>query len=337
MATQLDDLSTFLDDVYSRLDPSQVFDGVFHHNWQKSGNKWRGRCPWHDSKSGTAFYLDAKSLTWRCPSCDRGGGPIQYLHQITGGNGSPRGSQFVDYAKALGEMTGVELPSRERTPEQQERFAKIENRQSMLATVISFCHRLLTTESEKAIAYLTEERGFTRADIDMLQLGVFPSGRRIADLLGSKGFDLADAVDCGLLFPRTDKNGARVPDSYGSQLEGYITVPWNDEHGRPLTIYGRWHSQIAPEGKPKTTALRNPGAKDDPWLKSKRSPLYLDRALAAGCKDLVVVEGVFDAAILQARGDARVVAWVAANPSEEQDRNAQAQPHQIGNPVPRSG
>jgi replicative DNA helicase len=318
MAVQLDDLSTFLDDVYSRLDPSQVFDGVFHHNWQKSGNKWRGRCPWHDSKSGTAFYLDAKSLTWRCPSCDRGGGPIQYLHQVTGGNGSPRGAQFVEYAKVLGDMTGVELPSRERTPEQQERFAKIENRQSMLATVISFCHRLLVTESEKAIAYLTEERGFTREDIDLLQLGVFPSGRRIADLLGSKGFDLADAVDCGLLFPRTDKNGARVPDSYGSQLEGYITVPWNDEHGRPLTIYGRWHSQVAPEGKPKTTALRNPGAKDEPWLKSKRSPLYLDRALAAGCKDLVVVEGVFDAAILQARGDARVVAWVAANPSEEQ-------------------
>jgi replicative DNA helicase len=64
--------------------------------------------------------------------------------------------------------------------------------------------------------------------------------------------------------------------------------------------------------------LRNPGKPESAWLRSKRSPLYLDRALAAGHRDLIVVEGVFDAAILQVRGETRAIAWVAANPSEDQ-------------------
>jgi len=315
--SQLHDISTFLEEVYANLDPEDVFEnGEFDHSWNKTRDKWRGKCPWHDSKSGTAFYVDLDSLTWRCPSCDRGGGPIQYLYQVRGGVGSPRGKQFLDIAKELGDVSGVDLPERELTEDERKLLQQLENRRSMLESVASFCHKLLMTESTIGIKYLTEERGLTRPEIENLQLGAFPGGQVVAEMLVEKGFSIDDAIECGLVYEHKDSNGNT---KYGSSLSGYIIFPWNDENGRLLTLYGRWPAKDHPRDKSKKTrSLKNPTTGDEVWLKSKKSPLYLDRALAAGHKDLIVVEGLFDAAILQVRGETRAFAWVAANASEDQ-------------------
>src|SRR5690606_26272400 len=95
----------------------------------------------------------------------------------------------------------------------------------------------------------------------------------------------AVAKDAGLLWEK---------------LEGYVLVPWRDAWGRALTVCGRWQAKEPPDGKPKTVSL--PGAG------TRSAPLYLDRARTAGHQDLVLVEGVLDAALLQAKGDTRVVA-----------------------------
>src|SRR5688572_2253134 len=61
---------------------------------------------------------------------------------------------------------------------------------------------------------------------------------------------------------------------------------------------------------PKTIGLPGEG--------TKSVPLYLDRALRAGFRELVVVEGPFDAGIAQVRGDRRVIAAVGATLSGAQ-------------------
>jgi hypothetical protein len=60
------------------------------------------------------------------------------------------------------------------------------------------------------------------------------------------------------------------------KLEGYVVLPWRDEGGRALSLYGRWPGAV-PLGKdgkplrPKTMALPNPK-----WgLHTKRAPLGL--------------------------------------------------------------
>jgi len=153
---------------------------------------------------------------------------------------------------------------------------------------------LWSSAGEAARQYL-HTRGFFDDAIRTLGMGLYPAVDEVAALLQHQGHDLSDMRQHGLLWWK---------------LAGYVVVPWADAYGRPLTLYGRWPSQTLPAGRPKTIAL--------PGEDSKRSPLYFDRARQAGHSEVVLVEGVLDAALLQALGDTRVVACVAAQLSRSQ-------------------
>ena len=98
-------------EVYPRLTPEQLYD--WHgHNWRKPRNrKLKGFCPWHESGSGTAFYVVEKDgvWLWRCPACNCGGDPIGYRDRMNGGNGSPKGKEFVEIVEKLAREAGVSL------------------------------------------------------------------------------------------------------------------------------------------------------------------------------------------------------------------------------------
>jgi hypothetical protein len=104
-------------EVYPRLSLEQAFN--WHgHDFRQHGSKLKGNCPWHDSKSGTAFYAEIKdgSPVWRCPACEIGGGVIEYRHRLGGGNGSPRGSEFVALVRELAGEVSVPFPDRSFNP-----------------------------------------------------------------------------------------------------------------------------------------------------------------------------------------------------------------------------
>jgi hypothetical protein len=101
--------------IYPRLLAEIAFSWS-GHSFKASGDKLRGNCPWHESESGTAFYVDKKDgvYLWRCPACEIGGGVIEYRHRLNGGNGSPRGKDFVDIVRQLADDVGVSMPMPER-------------------------------------------------------------------------------------------------------------------------------------------------------------------------------------------------------------------------------
>jgi predicted P-loop ATPase len=76
----------------------------------------RGCCPWHESTSGTTFWVersaDGATFSGACPTCtdNRKLNPIAYRYALQTGNpnaGQPQGQDFINMAKGLAADAGV--------------------------------------------------------------------------------------------------------------------------------------------------------------------------------------------------------------------------------------
>jgi DNA primase len=222
-----------------------------------------------------------------------GGHFVRFLDLVNGGT-KPSGSDFPEAVRKLAERVGLSMPEREVSTEDAERHAKRHARRSALETVAALCRKtLLSDAGENARAYL-EGRGLDTAAQEELGLGLYPALREVEKAL----------LEAGHL------EAARAEKLLFEAMEGYAVFPWADASGQPMTLYGRWPAETPPEGKPKTQALPGEG--------TKASPLYFDRARRAGLKDLVLVEGLIDAALLQVKGEAGVIACMGSQFSGSQ-------------------
>ena len=287
-------LGKCLEDSIADISVDEVYDHS-SHNFKVSGDKYRGGCPFHHSKSGTSFSVTASNKLFYCHGCGFGGSPVEYLYSLKmGGWKKPRGKDFVDTVRDLASLAGVSFPEYKPSPEQIERARTWERRRSILQVTSEICQQTLWSDRGiEARRYLTEKRGISEAGIKDLGLGFLSNYNDIVRDLKDRGYELNEIESVGL-----------------KALEGYITYPWLDANSRPLTIYGRWQTQVPPERKPKTIALSGKS--------TKRSPLYLDRALKARHSEIILVEGVNDAALAQFLGLTNVCAYVAASCSSEQ-------------------
>jgi DNA primase len=235
-------LQEFLEtELFPRLTPELIYTHPAHQ-WHRSPGKWRGGCPWHESRSGTSFYVSTDSLLWRCPACDIGGGPIQYLWRLKGHTGSPRGSDFIGLIKELCARVGIAFPERELSDEERETARKRDVRRAILAAVAEHAAGVLWSARGDAARTYLHERGFGDEAIRELELGLYPHPDEMVRTLHQAGFDRHDVAAAKVV--RTD-------------LQGYITFPWHDAGGRPLTICATWQNRTPPPGKPKKKADRH--------------------------------------------------------------------------------
>ncbi len=106
-------LEDVLDKSLSRLSAEDIFNWN-GHDFSSRGGKLVGYCPRHQSTSGTAFQLNPDINEWYCHGCCAGGGPVQYRHFINGGNGNPKGDDFVNIVAQLANEANVQMPPRAR-------------------------------------------------------------------------------------------------------------------------------------------------------------------------------------------------------------------------------
>lgn len=93
--------------ILPRLDAEE-----FYGNWvalKKSGDSLKGLCPFHEEKTGS-FTVSPVEKLFKCFGCGVGGGPVQFLHQIKGGSGSPTGKEFAEVVRELAGKVGVQMP-----------------------------------------------------------------------------------------------------------------------------------------------------------------------------------------------------------------------------------
>lgn len=274
-----EDLTSLLDvRVYPAL--WDCLDSAFpEFGWKRTGGLWRATNEDHARNLSGSPRPDRVEAYENTPwgFIIQGGDFVRWLSYVSG-NSSPRGQSFIDAVRTLCDKAGVLFPERTRTPEQADAAEKNEARRSVLETVVEAAEKAIRKpENSKAADYLTG-RGFTVSDIRDLRFGFYDRDAVLKSLTDAGCSD--DAAEAGVLVPYLDQS---------------VIVPWNDEYGRLLNLYS------VPLASPKEK-------KSLPGEGRKRSPLYFDRARAAHQKDLVLVEGVFDAALLQVKGDFRVIA-----------------------------
>lgn len=105
--------SEILEDILPRLD-AEDFYGEFL-KMKRVGKTLKSLCPFHQEKT-PSFTIYPEEKTYHCYGCGASGGPVQFLHQIGGGSGSPSGKTFVEVVRSLGDRVGVSLPELDRQP-----------------------------------------------------------------------------------------------------------------------------------------------------------------------------------------------------------------------------
>jgi hypothetical protein len=119
------------------------------------------------------------------------------------------------------------LQSRELTLEEQRQVAQRETRRAIFEDVVTFCEDSLWDKSGNgALEYLRgQDRGLADEEIREFQVGLYPALKPLKAYLLERGHSAEEIDGVGALW---------------GKLVGYIVVPWYDEHGRFLTLYGRW-------------------------------------------------------------------------------------------------
>lgn len=242
-------------------------------------------------------YVYKTGHVLKCNRINKCGHTVSLVGFANGGKTPKDADEYVEAVRKLATLAGIGMPKRELRPEEKERARKREARQAILESVIAYGQRILWSQpGEEARAYLRSDRGFTDEEIQALGLGLIQSVQELKEGLEADGHQAKDIEETGI---------------FTTKVQSYVIIPWSDEHGRPMTIYGRWPFKESAEGTPRSVTL--PGGDE-----LRAFPLCFNLALRNGHKDIVLVQGVFEAFLLQARGDTRVVACGADHLSPPQ-------------------
>lgn len=224
-----------------------------------------------------------------------GGDAFSWLAYHRGGE-TPRGADFVEAVKELAGLAGVDTSplERELTPQEAVELEARHRRRDLLEDFATEAHKALleAPAAAPARAHLLG-RGYTENELEGLPLGYYAHKGTVAALLGNRGYTEAELDASGLLAD--------------GRWEGRLVIPWRDERERVASVAAR---DLTGDG-PKYLYL--PGA-------TKPPAFGLDVArgsYAARAEGLVLVEGLLDVVLLQARGFYNVAALGTASLSAE--------------------
>lgn len=266
---------------------------------KKTGINYRGLCPFHNEKT-PSFFVNEDRKFFNCFGCGERGDVFSFLMKHENLN-------FQEAVRHLAKKTGINLPEKPLSPQQQKRLSEKEEFFSINEAAAKFYNNLLLNDkgAAKARNYLTE-RGIDIETITGYCLGFAPdSWSTIVNHFRNSKISLAGSHKIGLI-------GSKGNGQYYDRFRNRIIFPIFNVSQHIVGFGGR----IIDKGEPKY--LNSP----ESVIYSKRHNLY---GLQAASKHIlkegnsvIIVEGYLDLLTLHQAGIKNVVAALGTALTEHQ-------------------
>lgn len=255
MADQVDEIKSKTDIVSLLSDYIEL---------KKAGRNYKALCPFHGEKT-PSFMVSPELQIYKCFGCGETGDVFTFLER-------QEGMDFYEALKFLADRAGVKLdPGTFKGRGEKEKIFELNN----LAT--RFYHYLLTKHKsgEKALEYLTRERGIKIDTIETFSLGfspespialksffldkkkIHPEELEKAGIAYKRGRDVIDRFRGRVIFPLFDHRGnnigfaGRLLPGVKKDLAKYINTPETPVYHKGNVLYGlnQTKKEIKKEGR----------------------------------------------------------------------------------------
>lgn len=196
---------------------------------KKHGSKdWIGRCPFHEDNQRPNFIVTPDKGLWHCMACGKAGNPIQFV-QAHDGISFRHAFEVLAHGHNAA-FTAQPLTKQATIPKLPCPLDPTADDVTLFGQVIAYYHEKLK-QSPTALAYL-ESRGLRHDEmIDHFQIGFADRtlGLRLPDKNRKEGETLRTRLTQLGLWR----------ESGHEHFNGCIVVPFRDEAGNAVSVYGR--------------------------------------------------------------------------------------------------
>ena len=287
-----------IDEIKARIDIVDLVSETVQ--LRRTGKNYTGFCPFHPNSRTPAFVVFPDSGTWRCfGQCNEGGDIFKFVMK-------KEGWDFPEALKRLAEKAGIQLT--QPSAQDQAQAEEYDNLRSILEEALTFYrHQLLnTSEGQKALDYLRNQRGLRDETIEAFGLGYAPHSWDVTlSHFKNKGISETDLLAAGMVSERES-------GGFYDRFRHRVMFPIRDERGRMAGFGARI---LDPEDIPKFLNSPQTAVFDKGHL------LYgLDLARRAiRLKDqAVIVEGYLDVIALHQAGFNNAISPMGTALTEQQ-------------------
>jgi DNA primase len=277
---------SFIDDLKSHASIVQVIQERV--SLRRSGTAWKGLCPFHGEKTPSFIVHEDKGF-FHCFGCGVGGDVIKFVELFDK-------VSFPEAVRLLATRAGLTVPEtgnpRDDAESQREREALLKVHEVAAA----WFREQLDSRAGGPAVRLLQERGLTKATIELLGIGYAPLIREgLKTRLSNEGFSPDTLLRSGLVVQRDE-------DTVVDRFRGRLMIPICRDNGAIVAFGGR-----AMESSQQPKYLNSP----ETLIYVKGRTLYglhLSKTPIGRAKYAVMVEGYFDFAQAWQAGIANVVA-----------------------------
>lgn len=256
---------------------------------KKSGNSYKGLCPFHNEKT-PSFTVDDKKQLFHCFGCGEGGDVVSFIMH-------KEGLSYIDSMKYLANKAGIKLDDTKSSKENK----RLNRLYDINRDIMMYFYKNLLTD--KAGQTYLKNRGFRSNIVNTFMLGFAKnSWDDLISYVKEKDYLLDDIENLGLI--KKSQNG-KYYDKYRNRL----IFPIINHYGKVIGFGGRSIDSTMPK------YLNSPESE----IFKKRYNLYgLNIFKKQSNKDIILVEGYMDVIGLNNQGIDQAVASLGTSLTNDQ-------------------